>query len=361
MKKIVIIDTSYPINSRTDRFLTSLNKQFHVEVVSWNRNGSEQKVEKNYHILNVNSEYGNKIKKLFKIPKFIYFLNKQLKETNPDIVFASHWDSLFCIKLIQMLTKKRYKVIYDCLDLPVSNSSFITKMLRFIEKQCLKSADLTIFASRYFPESYNYNFKYVIFENYPSFTITNNLEVPDWYKKLKEKKTIISWIGVVRYEEVLINILKSIKKIDCLFYVFGDGPSLEKLKKIVFKYELENKVKFFGRYNQNELSYIYEISDLVWAAYPTNNHNAIYAISNKYYECSLFEKVIVVSRKTKMAQHLKNFQESCILLDEYDEYDIVGKINYHLSRSSSRTYRKYEKDIFWEEKENLLIEKIKIL
>lgn len=39
MKKILIIDTTWPINSRTQRFKNSLDSIFRTFVVAWNRNG----------------------------------------------------------------------------------------------------------------------------------------------------------------------------------------------------------------------------------------------------------------------------------------------------------------------------------
>lgn len=360
MSKVLIIDTSYPINSRSARFFSTLKKTFDVSVVAWDRKKDKQKVEKGYNVFHENAEYGNKLKKLFKIPKFIKYLILILKKTSPDIIFASHWDSLLCIQLIQMLTKKRYKIIYDCLDLPTSSNIFITNILRFIEKRCIVSTDLTVFASRYFPETYDYNFEYIIFENYPSCNIMKNSDIPNWYKELKEnkkKKTIISWIGVVRYEEILINILKSVQKIDCEFYVFGDGPSYNNLNKIISDYDMKDKVKLFGRYSQSELKYIYELSDFIWAAYPTKNYNAVHAISNKYYECSLFDKIIIISEKTKMAKNICNFKESCILINEYDIEDIINKINYFI-QNKKNVYTKYENDSFWEDQENRIVKEI---
>lgn len=81
-----------------------------------------------------------------------------------------------------------------------------------------------------------------------------------------ESSASISWIGVVRYPEVLCNLILSIKALDVKLFVFGDGPSLDYLKSYVISEGLEGKVHFFGRYKYNELPFIYEVTDFVWAA-----------------------------------------------------------------------------------------------
>ena len=46
---------------------------------------------------------------------------------------------------------------------------------------------------------------------------------------------------------------------------------------------------------------IYDYVDYVWAAYPNNNLNVKYAISNKYFESLNFQKKIIVSSKTELS------------------------------------------------------------
>ena len=48
-----------------------------------------------------------------------------------------------------------------------------------------------------------------------------------------ENKNNVVWIGVVRYLDIIENILLAIKGTNLYFFVFGDGPDLEKLKKSV--------------------------------------------------------------------------------------------------------------------------------
>ena len=105
-----------------------------------------------------------------------------------------------------------------------------------------------------------------------------------------------------------------------------------------------DKVIFFGRYSNKQLRFIYDVTDLVWAAYPTTDYNTRYAISNKYFECSLFSKVPIVSAGTMMSKY-RDKDSSMISVDECSVDDIVDKLaKYDISQE----FKKYEKDSFWE-------------
>lgn len=361
MKKILIIDTTYPINSRTDRFRRTLLEKYQVFVSAWKRDGVPEPLEKYFYIMVNNIGYGNQILKLLKLPFFIHHNFKVLKKTQPDIIFASHWDSLLCAAFLKALFFKKTKIIYDCLDLPTASNSFIRNSLQFIEKISLKYVDLTVFASRYFKSLYPDEIDSIIFENYPpKSSLTPYQSPPSWFENydietIKKKKSV-SWIGVVRYVNILENILDAIANTDIQFFVFGTGPDLEKLKTAVATRNLEQQVHFFGRYEHSDLNFIYSISHLIWAAYPTSDHNAIYAISNKYFECSFYEKTPIISRKTKMADYLRDSKNS-ILIDEFNINEIRTELtSYFLNNKENHPYEKYESDTTWEDKEEFLLE-----
>jgi hypothetical protein len=362
MKKVLIVDTTWPINSRTERFKNSLGKYFKTVVVAWNRGKlPTEKLESTY-VLETKIGYGNQLKKLLNLPLFLVHIYSICKKEKPNIFFASHWDSLICAVILKLIWNREVKIIYDCLDLPTFSNLMIRNIILFVEKICLQFVSLTIFASRHFKPLYSKKTKSYVFENYPSTELLNSTSTePDWIKcyddKIPKGSKNVSWIGVVRYFEIIENILLAIQDTDICFFVFGDGPDLDKLVKAVNFYKLENQVFFFGRYKSSDLKYIYKKADLVWAAYPTNDFNAVYAISNKYFECSFFEKKIILSEKTKMAKDLIG-KSSAIIVNEYSPEDIKVKIlsNFNLNKIQ---YNKYEDDITWEEQEGKLIDFIR--
>lgn len=362
LKKIVYIDTTYPINSRTQRFFSSSKNVLDSRVIAWNR--SEKKVKSNDFemILNTNARYGNKFQKLLNLPIFFIFLFKRLKNNKPDYVFASHWDSLFLVSIVKFIGRQEYKIIYDCLDLPTTNNKILLYFIRLIENLCLKNTSLIILASRYFERFYTDHDNF-IFENYPSeklikFGSINNAENKIALPNHTSKKHVLGWIGVVRYKKVIFNILEALREVDCYFYVFGDGPDLEIIKEKVAMLGLQNQVFFFGRYEMHDLPYIYSLCDLVWAAYPTDDFNAVYAISNKYFECSYYNKIPIISSKTEMVRN--STSDFIISVDEYDIDDIIVKIRQGISKCVL-PFMKYEIDSFWEEHEVEFLRKVKEL
>ncbi len=362
MKKILIVDTTLPINTRTERFRSSFKQHFDVVVAAWNRgesSGQKEKEKENFYILNSNLGYGNQIKKTLFLPFFFIHIYLVCIKEKPDTIFASHWDSLVCAVLIKLTWNWRVKIIYDCLDLPTFSNYLIRKFIFILERSCLKFVNLTIFASRYFEPLYSKKLNSYIFENYPSIDLLGvETREPNWLtesnSKLLENKNNIAWIGVVRYLNIIENILLSIKGTNVNFFVFGDGPELENLKKAVDFHGLKDQVVFLGRYKTSDIRYIYEKSNLVWAAYPTDDYNAVYAISNKYFECSFFEKKIILSYKTKMAQDLLD-NPNVILVDEYSSSDINKKILSNIDCNVG-DYQKYADDVSWESKEKMLID-----
>lgn len=83
--------------------------------------------------------------------------------------------------------------------------------------------------------------------------------------KLPEDKKIISFIARIDLQKrpiLLMEIIKSLKKVrdDFYFVIAGDGPMLEKIKKIAKNYNLERNIKFLGVVS--ETAEIYSISDI---------------------------------------------------------------------------------------------------
>ena len=297
-KKIILVDTSYPINSRNRRILDSLKDIYgdeNVKYVSWNRDGRniDAKDTANY-ILSLNSPIGDRLKKLRNLFDFRRFLKTSLSDFAPDVIIASHWDSLI---LCASLKKKQQILIYENLDMPTVNAA-VFKILRYLEKLSLNKTDAISYASRFYLPYYKwFRGQHFVLEN----KVPESMAIPIEHTTQNEKKLLIAFNGGLRYAEIFKNLFEAV---DCLDNVNVDiygGDSGE--GDVIMKYAKGKKnIKFHGPYKYEEIPIIYSKMDIVWAVYPSNDFNVKLAISNKYHESIFYGVPGIFAKDTRLGE-----------------------------------------------------------
>ncbi len=275
--KIVILDTAIPINTRNQKFLESFGHFFpdaEISVISWQREPNTIVPEPYYILYSKPSKYGSQWKKLYNLLGYSRFVSGCLRKINPDVILASHWDTLV---LIPKDVFRRSFIIYDNLDVPTGMLP-VRKIQRFLEMRKVKHADVIVHASRFFKALYPSKYRQVVIENKTTFqfsTRTKSLHQP----------LVLSYIGLVRYKEIFFNLIDAVRtmKDDVILRVCGAGQDLDEVSKYAASVSATN-VEFTGRYTFDEIPSLYEKCDLVWAAYPNKDYNVKYAISNKFHE-----------------------------------------------------------------------------
>lgn len=292
--KIVIVDTSIPINTRNTKIENSFRKFYpnaEIIIISWRRDDTEFEAPSNYLIYEAKAEYGNPIAKLKKMRGFSKFVNIELQKIQPDIIIASHWDSLLITP--DTLVSKPI-LIYENLDVPTGPYP-IRKAIQILEKRKLRSFDLIVHASRFFKELYPKSIPQIILENISTF----NFELE---KQGTHNPFVVSYIGTVRYKDILEHFIKAACSIDNIqVKIFGDGQDLAYLKEYSKSYK---NIIFYGGYSFSQIPQIYSESDLVWAAYPNKDYNVIYAISNKFHESMACGKPCIYAEHTKLGDYV---------------------------------------------------------
>lgn len=319
-RTILVVDSTWPINTRTQKIVESLSSCSSVSVCAWDRGGAGLPAGPNDHVLRQSLGYGNKLKKLFNLWKFFLHFDRAASLTKPDIVVASHWECMF----IGALLKRRYgyRLVYDCLDVPTSSNAYVLKLLWVFERFFSRKVDISIFASRFFARLYPGVSESVVLENLPS---DNLLHEPMPLEKGHLR--IVSWVGVVRYFETLKNLVDACSLVpEVELHVFGDGQDLQRLR----EYCAGKNVVFHGRYSPGNLPSIYAFSDLVWAAYPSSDFNVRYAISNKYHECLKYGVPGLFSRSTLLGE-MVDAAGTGVAVNEADVSDISASIRRGLS------------------------------
>ncbi|MBX9954126.1 glycosyltransferase [Peribacillus simplex] len=345
MKKIMILDSSYPVNSRILRMYNYLKLISDVKIITWDRKGNFQDYSENHLVYNQKADYGNKLEKLKRIPSYYNFIKFNIDEFKPDILIASNWDMLALASLYK--GKNKFKLFYENRDMVSSKYSLIKCFLTFIERISLKNTDAMILASRFFEEKYNYyKGRKVVIENKVPQEIVK-------YNKTKSGKLRISFIGSVRFYDILVNLIEASQEFaEVEINIYGEGPDRNKLQRFVEEKKISNVI-IHGRFDYLDIGKLYSETDLVWSVYPnTENSNKKYVIPNKYFESIYFQTPGFFPALTKTG-NLVNDEQIGYVVDPSSKKDVFDKIKYILENKGDIENKKkklvqYNDDFIWE-------------
>ena len=305
MKKILLVCDHYPMSPRVLKVRNSLlisNPNRRVDVMCWNRSG-QRVVEEFVYSIDLPIGYGSRFKSILGLVLFVRALRSFVKKNGYDVLHAIDLAMLFSVCFLS----KKIRIIYEVYDFKTSKYSILSRFIWFLETRILlKRVYGIIYSSVFFPKKYeeisiNKN-RQIILPNAPS-KITQKIQKKSAaYKDVQEAHYTIGFIGNVRHERILRNLVEVVlNKENASLLIAGDGPALERLKQMFQNFECGKKIKFTGRFEANELAGLYGACESIWAAYPPDNENVYYAVSNKYYECIAFKKPIIVSKRTLLA------------------------------------------------------------
>ena len=334
-KRILLLDSSFPLNSRNYRILEHLKNRYNVLAVTWDRQSIKREDLKGYRIFQKKSDYGNKLRKLLYLPKFYSFVKANVLDFKPDAIIASNWDMLVIAALIKI--KYKTNLIYENRDM-VSSKNIITKYIMIIlEGLALSNTDSMIVASRFFVEKYrHFNGDIVVLEN----KVSGSTKIEN---HTNSDKLRISFIGTVRFFDIMKNLIDALK--DITHYelnIYGEGPDKIKIEDYLYKNNMKN-VKVHGEFKYSEIGRCYSHTDILWSGYPnTESSNKKYVIPNKYYESIYFGVPGIFPEKTKLGDLVEN-QDIGFVVDPYSITDI-RKLLFKILN---------EDNILWDKVENM--------
>ena len=346
MKHIVLIDESYPINTRNRRILDSLSSFYkdsaRLEVITWDRNNEYKEELAGYHVYKKASAYGNRVQKFFNMWGFYRFCRSLIRQMKPDVVIASHWNNLL---MMPKLDPKSQMLIYENLDMP-SGPFVIRKCTSTLEKLKMREVNLTVHASRFFATQYPTKYPQIILENKPTFKAESLVEREISFP------IRVAFIGILRYIDILKNLMEALRD-DMRFqlYFHGSGHAQNQLKKLADK---SANIFFTGYYAYEDVPKLYEQTDIVWAAYPNKDFNVKYAISNKFHESIMLGVPAVYASQTCLGVYAAQ-QNIGLEIDPYsveairDMFNQIadGRIDLALMKSALSEFCKQQTS--WEE------------
>lgn len=309
--KVVLLDTSYPINSRNSKIIQSLSKSYplaEIHQVTWDRNGSNPEIDNPLiHIYKKKSPTGKLWLKAKNLWGYKCFVHSIIRKIEPDIVIASHWDTLL---IVPRLKRESQRLIYENLDVPTGR---FRAVFHFLERWALKRTDLIIHASRFFKDLYPQSIKQIILENKPFFSVENRISY------FNHKPLRIAYIGNIRYKNILFNLIESLRDNESWeLTLYGGGVEYEEVK--AYSGGISN-VKMTGPYDYKNISKIYDNVDVIWAVYPNKDFNVKYAISNKFFESIYLNIPGIYAKDTMLGDYVvKN--NIGMVINPYDIQDI---------------------------------------
>lgn len=353
-RRIVLIDCSVPINTRNQKIIDSIMNNlpsYEVHVITWNRDGRLLDSIPYYHVYDKIAPYADYKAKLLGMKGFKSFIGESLLTIQPSIIIASHWSNLI---LTASFKKEGQKLVYENLDIP-TGGKFVRFVTSLLERNALRKVDLIVHASRFFRPLYKIKIPQVVLENKPMFA-------PDFSKNPARSPFRIAFIGSIRYKNILKNLIDAVNN-DRRFelYFHGGGEDFASIEDYC---KGSSNIYLTGEYSYSKIVNLYHDSDLIWAAYPSEDYNAVYAISNKFHESLYVGVPCVFSKHTKLAEFVEK-ENIGFVVDPYkvDEIKVLfdeiisGKQNIDNVKDSMLAYMK--KESTWDQDFRVFLKYIK--
>lgn len=325
MNVCILID-HYPLPPRAIKMKLALETYgCHVGFFAWNRNNVTVK-ETYVSTLNQDIQVGNQVKKLFHLPKLFIAFKHYLSSKQIDAIVAIDVEMM----LIASQLKKKRILIYEVYDIKFFKQQWLNRVRHVLENKALKHrVSGVVFASPFFNHYYQLtSIPMVVMNNKPSKSLLDSLNssIVNHHEVFT-----IGFIGVVRYEEILKNLMIAVSELNEKIRVLiaGDGPHKARCEQFAQQNNYDF-VEFTGRFELNQLSELYNRTSLVWAAYPNNDANVKYAISNKFFEAQFFQKPIIVSEDTHLEKWVLN-NHLGYSVNPFSVESIKSTLNYAMS------------------------------
>lgn len=347
--KILLIDEAYPLNTRNSKILRSLSRCYpnaDIHVVTWDRTGqydggADGEKHWKWHLYTRPATYGNRVQKLLGMFGYRTFCSRTVRMVNPDVVIASHWNNLL---MLPRLDYDRQMLIYENLDAP-TGPEFGRWLLNRVEICYMKSAALTVHASRFYTQIYPREYRQLVLENKPVIAT----EPVDYTPSMPLR---IAYLGNVRYLDILKNLADAVRGDDrFVLYYHGGGPDYAMLREYTAS---SSNIHMTGPYRYGDIERLYRQTDIIWAAYPNRDFNVRYAISNKFHESMAYAIPAIYADNTCLGRYVEQ-QGTGYQVNPYNVMDIKKLLDGIVCDMSGLRVRhealkaKYRDETSWDE------------
>ena len=307
-KGLVCILSTWGDSHQLNRMLMLENYGLNTVSLAYSRAYYPSKVSKPDVSLG-NLKHGNYLLRIFAFLRSLIIVKGEIKRNGPA-VYVFGLDNLIQVYLIKMMLTKRVVIFYEISDIRAfeTRNSILSRLLRLVYSQALRSVDQLIvtspeFVTGYLSEYVGFHSKnYIVMENkVHSSMVKYYSEQADRQPTNASKKIRIGYFGLLRCNrsiEILLDLADDSDEFHIVFrgILFGINDEL------VERINLNKNTSFHGPYHSPEdLRDLYQDIDVSWICYPYSEKkvgNWQWARTNRYYEGGYFEVPMVASSHT---------------------------------------------------------------
>lgn len=255
------------------------------DIIIPDRNAGLEQSKEGIHVLPWNAKhstllnyvgYAQQVKKLVKRKKY----DALVALTANSAAFLAPW------------LKKHYagRYVVDIRDYSHEN----IKPFYWLEKLAIKHSFANVLSSAGF-QSFLPKAEYLVCHN---LTVLEELDTQ--FIKAKDRQINIGYVGAIGYVEQCKRLMQLVQKDERFCFSFYGTSGNEQILRQYAEELSCDRIKFYGRYNNQEKAQIIQKVDILFNAYGNGIPLLDYALSNKLYDAMAHRKPIITSPNTYM-------------------------------------------------------------
>ncbi|SKA37910.1 succinoglycan biosynthesis protein ExoL [Enhydrobacter aerosaccus] len=224
---------------------------------------------------------------------------KRAKLKDASLFYARNLDQLILALFARLIAFNRAPIVYEVLDIPpfLTRTGLGSRLLRWIERRCLRGVDLLVLSSpafhrRYYAAIQEYEGPWFLLENklHPSITAVGRSDVPAATRKRGEP-WVVGYFGLIRGQATFDLMARLAERLQGRV-VFKFRGALTTVDPVRFQAALDRlpNMSFGGPYvPHQDLETLYREVDFAWALdLEHTDHNSRWLMPCRFYEAGYF-------------------------------------------------------------------------
>lgn len=303
--KYILLYSGNPLPAMLEIGVLAVKVGHDVELILVDRDMHDLAIDQallGYEVTRISSPYnGLDVRRLITFPLMAgQVVFRLFKLTVSDtVVITSTFDMLVIARMAAWFCPLRIRHQVRDLHALQLEQTLLSKVVRVIERWCLKRCELLIYSAPAFYEEYYsaiYTGQIALLENLPRLSTWKDFKPDSGHKKVFK----VGYIGIVRYLSPLRNLVDAVEcliargtDISVQFAGGGDQSSLQA------RVETPERFEFLGKFEYtSSVAKLHQGVDLIFAVYDRFDMNCRLAMPTKFYEALITRIPILVSADT---------------------------------------------------------------